>query len=213
MIKKINIIAVIIYVTLLIATCTTYKKDNINLVKLSILNITIEYEDFDTKCLGTVAYADGYILTTAHSFIDTYSQSYISSYCNINCKKYVLNIISIDRHNDLALLKCDYNFSSTVAYIDQNTNCGDKLYLATDNVLMHNMIKATVVSNNQYIEYASYSRNLISINTNACFGDSGSPLIDSKGNIVGILCAKLKTDDNIFFVIKSQTIRLFLEDI
>lgn len=212
MTKKFACVLIILYVALLLCSCSTYKCD-INAVKQAIINITIEYEHFSTKCLGTAVYADGYILTTAHSFEQTYDQDYISSYCTINTQKYALTIISIDYHNDLALLQCKYEFDSTLTYKENPISGGDKLYLATDNVPNHPLYKATVVNYEQVIDYVTYSRSLISITTNACYGDSGAPIIDAKGNIIGILCAKLISSENTYFAVKSQTIQQFLEDI
>lgn len=212
MTKKFACVLIILYVALLLASCST-SKCNINDIKQAIINITVEYENFYTQCLGTAVYADGYILTTAHSFAQTYDQTYISSYCTINAQKYALTIISIDSHNDLALLQCEYEFHSTLTYKQNTISDGDKLYLVTDNVPNHPLYKATAVSYQQIIEYSTYSRSLISITTNACYGDSGAPVVDTKGEIIGILCAKLISCDNTYFAIKSQTIQQFLEDI
>lgn len=213
MTKKFAFVVIILYVSLIITSCNAYGSKEIDSIKQTIINVTVEYANFSTKCLGTAVYADGYILTTAHSFFDTYDNIYISSYCNIKGEKYALQVISIDHHNDLALLKCEYRFVSVATYKEHLVNDGDKLYLATDDITTHGLYEAKVINFNQDIDYDSYSRNLISITTDACYGDSGAPIIDTKGNIIGILCAKLVKDNNTFFVIKSQTIQEFLEDI
>ena len=212
MAKKFSFLSVILYLTLILSSCSAYN-DSITDIKDTIVDITVQYENVSKKCMGIAVYADGYILSTAHSFIDTYQGNYISSYCNINNAKYALEVIVTDKQNDLVLLKCTYQFTRTALFNNNSSYAKNRLYLATDNIKSHPPYEVTILNTSQIIEYSNYSRELISISANACYGDSGAPLIDNKGNIIGILCAKLSSDNNTYFAVKSTTITKFLESV
>lgn len=213
MAKKIYFVIVVMCAITFVSGCGAYNSDGTTDIKGAIIDITVLYDNLNKKCLGTAVYADGYILSTAHSFTDTYKNTYISSYCTINQTKYVLSIIAVNTDLDLVLLKCNYNFSSVILYDNSILNKGDKLFLAADNIKSHAMYEAKVICPSQIIDYSSYKRELMSISVNAGYGDSGAPLVDKKGNTVGILCAKLIDENNIYFAIKGAAITKFLESV
>ena len=203
---------VVCAIIILLSACINTVETKINSIKASILDIMLEYPNIVTECVGVAISKDGYILTTAHIIKEEYDYRDISIHCNINKTKYAVNIISVDRQKDLALLKCDRAFLSFTCFIKKDLYAGQGIYIAVNTLNNGINIGGAVINNKQVINYATYDRELLSIDTCIFSGYSGSPVVDKHGNAVGIICAKKASDKTTFFAIKSQTIIDFLED-
>ncbi len=211
MTKKIVIILLCVAIVL-ISACTNISKPKLAVVKASIINITLEYPDIITECVGVAIDNDGNILTTAHIIKEEYDLDNISIYCNIKSVKYEAHIIAIDRQKDLALIKCGCLINSLITFIDKDLYVGEKIRVAVNTLNGGNDVEGVVINSNQKISYTTYTRDLLSINANLSLGYSGSPVIDNKGYAVGIISAKKVNDNTTFFAIKSAEIIEFLEE-
>lgn len=201
--------AMVIFIT----ACSNTAETKLAAIKASIISIMLEYPCTITECVGVAISKDGYILTTAHIFKGEYEYSDISIYCTINESKYAADIICIDRQKDLALIKCSQTLNSVITFSKNESYAGEKIKVATNTLNKGNNVDGVVINNKQIINYATYKRELLSINACLSLGYSGSPLVDRHGNAIGIISAKKITDETTFFAIKSHTIIDFLEDV
>ena len=132
-------------------------------------------------------------------------------------------VISEDANNDLALLRLEQSVNSVVSFREgRGARIGEKVVVAGFPLrgLLSSGLNVTFGNISALVGIGNDSR-LYQISAPVNLGNSGGPLLDSAGHIVGIVTSKLNalrtaelTGDipqGVNFAIKSSVIRLFLD--
>jgi len=130
---------------------------------------------------------------------------------------YSANVEAIDKSNDLALLKLNGNVSITnIPYSVKTiiTDVGEEVFVLGYplTATMGDEIKLTtgVISSKSGFQ-GDVSQYQISAPVQP--GNSGGPLFDSKGNVIGIVSAKHAGAENVGYAIKSSYLRNLVESV
>ncbi len=133
-----------------------------------------------------------------------------------------MRIVSTDEANDLALLKADIKFKDAVTIRGTAVHPGDGIVaigypfygmLSTDFTVTNGIISSLggIGNDSRYLQISAPVQP----------GNSGGPLLDTSGNVVGVVSEKLDAikmaritgsiPENINFAIKTGTLRDFLD--
>ena len=154
------------------------------------------------------ALTNGYIVTN-HHVVDG-ANSIIVMGVNGNSTQYKAKVVGVDKNNDLALIKIeDYRFSgfSKVPYAVRNRQCevGEDIFVLGYplTTYMGDEIKLT---NGIISSRSGYQGDVSSYQISAPVqpGNSGGPMFDKNGNIVGIVNAGIPGAENVGYAIKTS---------
>jgi serine protease Do len=159
---------------------------------------------------GFALTANGYILTNLHVIKDAESITVVDN----NGNSYKARVIRTDSQYDLAILKiADDNFTplSNLPYrLKQNgVAMGDEVYTLgfpkDDAVFNQGYVSSKTGYNGDSTQYQ------VSIPVNP--GNSGGPLLDQHGNIIGVISARQSQVDGATFAVKAKYIQETLNTI
>lgn len=187
------------------------QEGNSTYIKLfPIGNTTVRSKEEATEWSGTgFALKNGYVVTN-HHVVDG-AKSIVVHGINGNASSdYVATVVATDRTNDLAILKItDSRFTGfgTIPYAIKNqmVDVGEDVWVLGYPLtqILGNEIKLTngVVSSRSGFQgdVATYQ-----ITAPVQPGNSGGPLFDSKGNIVGVVNAGVPGAENVGYAIKTS---------
>lgn len=162
------------------------------------------------------ALKNGYIVTNYH-VIDGAASISIKGIKGDFTKSYSATVIGSDKNNDLALLKINepnfigfgslpYSISSTSAEVGEDifvlgypltSTMGDEIKLTTGIISSKTGFQGDV--------------SLYQISAPIQPGNSGGPLFDKKGNIIGVVSAKHAGAENVGYAIKASYLRNLIE--
>jgi V8-like Glu-specific endopeptidase len=135
---------------------------------------------------GFIISKDGYILTNAHVI-----RGHNNIYAYLNKKQYKVAVILVDNKNDIALLKINGKFVSLPLNLKKAEVGEDIAVIGYPNIgLQGNEIKATFGEINSLSGIEGDIR-LYQIDAPIQPGNSGSPLLNMKGEVIGIINATL----------------------
>ncbi len=131
----------------------------------------------------------------------------------------IANVIAIDKNNDLALLKLTdtiyQGFFSSIPYILSQNKCdvGESVYslgfplrsTMGDEVKLNNGI---ISSNSGFNGDVTCYQTSVPVQP----GNSGGPLFNISGEIIGIINAKHKGAENVSYAVKKDYMRIFLDN-
>jgi S1-C subfamily serine protease len=168
---------------------------------------------------GFVVATDGYIVTNSHVVAGCVSKVHAS----LSGESAVdLRIVSKDETNDLALLKAGVTFADAVPVRGTAIRPGDGIVaigypyygmLSTDFTVTNGIVSSLggIGNDSRYLQISAPVQP----------GNSGGPLLDTSGNLVGIVSEKLDVmkvaevtgtiPENVNFAIKTGTFRDFLD--
>ncbi|MDE3234672.1 MAG: trypsin-like peptidase domain-containing protein [Bacteroidota bacterium] len=184
------------------------QKDQFN--KLSDVESKLP-KDFVFKGSGSGFLIDpkGYIVTNAHVLKG-------SSYANVinNGEEYTAKIVYNDDSKDLAILKIDdHDFkplkSLPYSLRKNNVDLGEEIYTL-------GYPRNEIVSNIGYLSARSGfngDTSSFQIQMSANPGNSGGPVLNKNGEIIGILSTKEKQVEGVAFAIKTKTLYKFLDEL
>ncbi len=159
---------------------------------------------------------NNYILTSAHVVTNA---KIIEIKKSGSLKKYFAKIKYISYQADLALLEIyDKNFfkDTKALKINSQVKKEDKIKIAgypfSRNKLL---VKSGNISSLEYMAYSFSNEKLLALklNVDAKEGNSGGPILDNNGQIIGIAIQIPKKSKNIAYATPSVIIKTFLEDI
>lgn len=181
-----------------------------------------DIEKSEWKSTGTGFFIDknGYLVTN-HHVVDKGKIFEISVLRNGKTTEYNAEIVSLDKQNDLAILKItDSNFKpfSTINYnFSTNTkNVGTSVFALGFPLTqyMGNELKMTdgIISSKSGFK-GDITNYQISVPIQP--GNSGGPLFDTKGNLVGITSSGLNKQlaDNVNYAIKTSYLKLLIDSL
>lgn len=171
------------------------------------------------KWAGTgFALKDGYIVTN-HHVIDGAKTISVYGVNGNSSRSYTATVAASDKNNDLALLKIsDYSFNgfATIPYAVRSgmAEVGEDVFVLGYPLtqVMGNEVKLT----NGIISSRSGYQGDIStyqISAPAQPGNSGGPLFDKSGNIIGIVNAGIPGAENVGYAIKVSYLRNLIENV
>ena len=156
-------------------------------------------ENWDGSGTGFIINSDGYIITAAHVVKDVSMIKVI-----LNGRSWDASILSIDTYHDIALLSIQASGLPSLPIIDSN-----KVLLGED-IRVVGYPLSNVIGTSLKITKGSIS-GIIPIDTKKYFqidaavnpGNSGGPLINEKGQVIGIISSKIDPSfaDSVGFVV------------
>lgn len=168
---------------------------------------------------GTGFFIDprGYITTNYH-VVDEASELEIDLIQNGQKKSYKAKVISTDKQNDLAVIKIDdpnfkpytklpYNFKTQISDVGSNVFVlGYPMALS----VMGDEVKFT---DGKISSKTGFQGNITTyqISVPVQPGNSGGPLFDYDGNIIGVVNAKIMAAENVSYAIKSSYLKNLLD--
>lgn len=209
-----------VYVTFDKGSMTVSEPEMINEMYLKM------YPSFDASISSIVgewsgtgfALKDGYIVTNQHV---VYGAQNIKVYgVNGNFSRdYSARIVAVDKNNDLALIKIDdfsFNGFTTIPYSVKTAmvDVGEDVFVLGYPLtqLMGNEVKLTngIVSSRSGFQgdVSTYQ-----ITAPVQPGNSGGPLFDKNGNIVGIINAGISGAENVGYAIKTSYLKSLIENV
>ncbi|MDE6021325.1 MAG: trypsin-like peptidase domain-containing protein [Ruminococcus sp.] len=150
---------------------------------------------------GVVISQDGYIVTNAHVVYDSSSGYGVAQSVDIQMSDqetvYTAEIVAYDVESDLAVLKVDQTGLIPAEFGDSNECQVGELVVAIGNPLgleLQNTVTCGIISAlNRQITINDKKMRLIQTDTAINSGNSGGPLINSAGQVVGINSAKMSS--------------------
>lgn len=159
---------------------------------------------------------NGYVVTNYH-VIDNAKSIYIQGVKGDFVKKYKATIIATDKYNDLALLRIadgsfngfgsiPYNVKTSVSDVGEEvfvlgypltSTMGDEIKLTTGVISSKTGFQGDV--------------SLYQISAPIQPGNSGGPLFDNRGNLIGVVNAKHKGAENVGYAIKTSYLNNLIE--
>ena len=148
---------------------------------------------------GFVISSDGYILTNYHVIEDAASGGYEITVHTYDGSEYTASVVGYEADNDVAVLKIEAEGLSAVTLGDSSTmNVGDAIYAVGNplGTLQYTMTSGMVSALDRDI--TSYDSSTGSYNTINMFqidaavnsGNSGGPVYNDRGQVIGIVTAK-----------------------
>jgi serine protease Do len=150
----------------------------------SVVAIRCESQDSAQNGTGIIVSSSGYIVTNQRI---TYGASSIAVTLS-NGSKYSASLVGEDEQSDISVIKIDAAGLETADFVDfQTLSVGDSV-VTIGNVLNQSlsMTDGIVTAINRGVSFNGFSTTLLQTNANINSGNSGGPLINMNGQVVGI---------------------------
>ena len=160
----------------------------------SYVSIQVEGRDFLGSGSGVVLTGDGYLLTNAHVVAGARKVTVQLS----NNLFYPASLVGFDAEEDLAVLKIDAEGLTPAQFGDSNAlACGDSVAALGDSLGYRATYTDGIISALDREMTLDDGVTMVLLQTNAAinFGNSGGPLINQYGQVVGINTIKIVADD------------------
>lgn len=163
---------------------------------------------------GIIISKFGYIITN-HHVIDDVDDIEVEFVLDDKVQKFNAEIVQVDKINDLAIIKIhDMNFDGVsdlpYNFKTRGSDVGTKVYAFGYPMALSIMGKEIKVTDGIISSKTGYDGDITSYQISAPVqgGNSGGPLFDDKGNLIGINAAKLdvKIADNVGYSVKTSCV-------
>lgn len=153
------------------------------------------------------AVSENYILTNAH-VVDDGSRVYLESYTG---QEYTADIVAMDETLDIAVLYLPDANLPFLSFADlSEMHIGDDVYaIGAPEGLSYTFTKGTLSAKDRVVEGQSYIQTDASIN----HGNSGGPLLNDSGDVIGMNTLKLDETEGIAFAIPVSRISSYLNSV
>ncbi len=188
----------------------------VGISKLQEKGNSIFLKDGSTKLgLGTgiIVSENGYIVTNEHVSGSKYSNCYVTLE---NGKEYLANVVWSDSDLDLSVIKINANNLPYVIFGDSDKiRIGEKVYAIGNPIgfefrrtvtggIISAVDRTIKIEENDKV---SYMEDLIQTDATINPGNSGGPLINPKGEVIGINSVKIESAESIGFAIPINIIK------
>lgn len=218
-------------------TLNQYEQATINVVKkvspsVVMITTTTVVEDFDfftgpeVKNIqglgsGVIYRKDGYLLTNNHVISGIKGSGAVDQILVVlgDGKSYPAKVVGADPQTDLAVLKIDHNNLPVPQWANSDRVQEGQAAIAIGNPLAENLkntVTVGVVSAKRRMVKVNNDlvmRNMIQTDASINAGNSGGPLLDSKGNIIGINTLIVANSQGIGLAIPSNTAKAVAEQL
>ena len=160
-------------------------------VSPSVVGVSCTLGNSTATGTGIIISSDGYIITNAHVIEDAKTVMIVDS----NADQYEATVIGYDTQTDLAVLKieaeglvaCEFGISGELRIGELAVAIGNPLGFD-----LYGTITSGIISGlNRTLTIGENTMNLIQTNASINSGNSGGPLIDAYGRVIGITSAKV----------------------
>ena len=156
---------------------------------------------------GFLVSKNGYMITN-HHVID----GCVNVKALFNSKEYNVNIIATDKVNDLAIIKAELKSEKFFSVSNNDAQLLEEVIVA-GYPLGKQVSEAIKATTGTITALAGMGDNYAEFQTDAALnsGNSGGPILNSKGNVVGIAVAKIQEEgvESFNFGIKSSILQIF----
>ena len=171
--------------------------DEVNPSVVTVLGAQKSYNSVGT---GVILSEDGYVLTNHHVIAGCSScQIWLTGPYGENMR-YGAELVGSDEDKDLAVLKIDgKNLPAAEFGVSDDLQIGDPVYAIGNPLgleLRNTFTNGIVSAVNRDVEVEGISMTLIQTNAALNNGNSGGPLINQYGQVVGINTIKMMSDDD-----------------
>ena len=183
----------------------------------STLALAAQLEDFATEGTGTIVSSNGYFITNAHvvaEFEDT--QKAIVDYCeevygkNDHDYRFVAELAYVNPKYDLALLKTEPDATiKPVEFCYDDAFPGEDVYVIGNSKGEGLCILEGIVSD---VNRSVGGKQYIMITAPVTRGNSGGPVFNSEGKMIGVVKGGHSDVNSMNFVIPIKTIIEFLQE-
>lgn len=169
---------------------------------------------------GVIISENGYILTNEHVAGEKYSNCYVTLE---DGKVYNGSVVWADANIDLAILKIEaYKLNYLELSDSDNVFLGQDVYAIGNPIgfefqrtvtkgIISGINRTLKIENLEDDENSSYMEDLIQTDSTINEGNSGGPLINEKGKIIGINSVKLKSAEGMGFAVPINIVKPILE--
>lgn len=167
---------------------------------------------------GVIVDARGYILTNSHVVDDGYSNDI--SVTLYDGEQLAAQVVWQDSNLDLAVIKVETTKDLPVAELGDSDSLevgdiavaiGNPLGLTFERTLTQGVISG--LNRNVTINSQTTIENLIQTDASINPGNSGGPLLNAKGQVIGINTAKIQTGEGLGFAIPINTAKPIVQEI
>ena len=164
---------------------------------------------------GFICSSDGYVLTNAHVIR---SAAELSGQ-NAEGERFPLEIVAVDQDRDLALLriKAEGPFPTLTMAHTEHLAAGDWVVAIGNPLGLHHSVSHGIISqkSRDISKQSKRAKGSIFLQSDAPVnpGNSGGPLLDLSGQVVGVNTAIARDAQGISFTIPTETIETFLEQV
>lgn len=158
---------------------------------------------------------NGYLATCYH-LVEGASAIHIKGINGNFDKKYNAKVVSYDRNNDLAILKIDDTNFTTLGNVpysisSKTTDVGENCYVL-GYPLRAEMGDEIKLTNGLISSKSGFQGDITSYQISAAAqpGNSGGPLFDKNGNLIGIVNAKLTIAESASYAVKSPYLKTLM---
>lgn len=185
---------------ILIAFCFSAYCQSTNEIAVKTLNATVSVFMQDNanqiKSMGSGAIVSENLIVTNYHVIEGGYKGYVL--LNNDQTKYKIEgFVSSDTKNDLALLKVTGVPSKEIQFCEASSNIGDNIYVAGNPQGLTGTFSDGIVSALRILE----DKELIQITAPISPGSSGGPVVNSKGELIGIAVGAYTNGQNLNFAI------------
>lgn len=144
---------------------------------------------------GFIASSDGYIITNYHVIQNAYEGNFDINVMTHDGTKYIATVVGTEQDNDIAVLKIDAEGLNPVTFGDSDELAvGDTVYAVGNPLgeLEFSMSTGHVSAKDRAIttEESTTPINVFQIDAAVNSGNSGGPVYNTRGEVIGIVTAK-----------------------
>lgn len=176
----------------------------------SIVEITAEFNDMSTSGTG-ILLKDNYVLTNAH--IVSIDSDFANSICanfNNDLKNYNMEIISVDEDLDIALLSIEPLKYEPITLINLSVKTGENVYAIGNAIGQGLSIVEGIISDaSRNVNGKTFIMHTAPVN----HGNSGGPLYNNQGQVIGMISSSRKDAKNMSYAIPNSVLLDFLKDV
>jgi len=172
--------------------------------------------DFKSSGTGFFVTTSGYIVTNYHVVKDA-REIYVDIISNGKSSTLKALIIKTDKENDLALIKIqlpnNINFNAIPYCINSKSiEVGSSVFTLGYPYALSYLGKEIKFSDGKISSKSGYNNNInhYQVTVPVQPGNSGGPMFDLHGNVVGVINSKFEIGDNVSYAIKSSLLFQFL---
>lgn len=171
-------------------------------------------EKYTSSGTGFIISQKGYVVTNYH-VIEKIEKCYVELKINNEAKTYEAEVVQKDPKSDLAILKIKgvsldaTQFKIPYTYPTNSSDVGTPVFTLGFPMALTSMGKEVKFTDGKISAKTGYQGDIGSYQTSVPVqpGNSGGPLFDNDGRLVGVINAKIMEADNVSYAIKSSNLK------